>query len=237
MDPQQVRNLYDDRYAQVYEERFLFSELGKSDAAFEVELLGQLLADGRNWLDVACGTGYFLSQFPQVSRAGLDLSPAMLARARQVNPGVEFFERSFCTPWPESQGRYGLVSCMWYAYGLVSSMAEVQTAIENLCAWTASDGILFLPFADPRLITGLALPYLVETTPWIGKVHITGITWSYSEDDDTKVHAHMLCPQVELMQEWLEARFSQVEIVRYPPALPGWEGVRRAFVCRGKRSA
>lgn len=235
MDAKQIRDLYDDRYASVYEERFLFSELGKSDAAFEVEFLGQLLADGRNWLDVACGTGYFLSRFPDVRRAGLDLSPAMLSRARQVNPNVEFHERSFCSPWPEAVGRYGLVSCMWYAYGLVDSMAQMETAIGNLCDWTAADGALFLPFADPRLIAGLPLPYLVETTPWTGKVHITGITWSYAEDDGAKVHAHMLCPQVELLQSWLEARFARVEIINYPPALPGWEGVRRAFVCRDKR--
>lgn len=235
MDAKQIRTLYDERYAAVYEERFLFSVLGKSDAAFEVEYLGQLLADGRTWLDVACGTGYFLSQFPQAPRTGLDLSPAMLARAREVNPEVEFHERDFCQSWPAWNDRFGLVSCMWYAYGLVDSMTLVEQAIGNLCDWTAADGVLFLPFADPRLITGLPLPYLVETTPWTGQVHITGVTWSYSEDDGAKVHRHMLCPQVELLETWLGRRFGRVEIVRYPPALPGWEGVRRALVCRDKK--
>ena len=81
--------VYDDDYARSYEEKFLLSPETRADSEHELQLLRGFLASGVNWLDVACGTGYFLSHFPEVERAGCDLSPAMLRRARQANPASD----------------------------------------------------------------------------------------------------------------------------------------------------
>ncbi|MHC5820258.1 MAG: methyltransferase domain-containing protein [Nostoc sp.] len=48
------------------------------------------MGEGAKWLEVACGTGYFLSCFPEIERAGLDISPAMLKVAKQANPARIF---------------------------------------------------------------------------------------------------------------------------------------------------
>ncbi len=235
MDRQQILRLYDATYAADYERRFVHSELGRSDAQFEVELLGQLLSDGHRWLDVACGTGYFLAQFPGTLRAGLDLSPAMLERARAANPEIELRQADFRDPQPDWDGCWDLVSCMWYAYGLVESMTDVRTVLANLARWTRPGGTCFLPLADPRLISGCPLPYHDAASPWSGRVYITGITWTYEEDEGRKVHRHMLCPQIEWIEEQFVPWFDELNIVSYPPAMPGWEGVRRALVARGRR--
>ena len=87
MTRDEIIRLYDEDYASTYEEQFLLSPLTKADTKFETDLLREFLKPGVTWLDVACGTGYFLRQFPEVERAGLDLSPAMLQRARTATVG------------------------------------------------------------------------------------------------------------------------------------------------------
>lgn len=63
---------------------------------------------------------------------------------------------------------------------------------------------------------------------------ITGILWSYVEEAEGKAHAHLLAPNIEFMVELFERYFARVEIIRYPPAFPGWTG-RPALVATGKR--
>ena len=131
MKEDDIRTLYDQAYAAAYDDRFLtgppWAELG---ARFEVELIAELL-DGatKGWLDVACGTGWFLSQFPGVERAGLDLSPAMLELASSRTSGVRFVEGSYLDPDDEWVDAWSLVSCMWFAYGYVDTVDEVETVI------------------------------------------------------------------------------------------------------------
>jgi len=232
--PDEVRRLYDEDYAAGYDARFLTNDFNGPDTAFELELLGGLLKSGPEWLDAACGTGYFLRHFPEVRRIGADLSPAMLARARQDNPGADFALHDLREPRPEWTGRFGLVSCMWYAYTLVDGMAEALRLIDNLADWTSPSGTLFLPVADARLISRSQLSYEIGPTVGGGRILITGITWSFVEDDGRKTHAHLVTPQLEVLIEQLEQRFSRVEVVRYPFKPDGVSG-RPALIASGKR--
>jgi SAM-dependent methyltransferase len=233
VDRDRLLQLYDQRYAATYDERFLTSEIARVEAEYEITLLAGWLKPGQRWLDVACGTGFFLSRFPTVEREGLDLSPDMLALARQANPGVTFHQRDFLDDCPEWRDRWDLVSCMWYAYGLVSTVRDIERLVANLALWTSPTGRCFVPLADPRLISGVELPYRLRS-PWPGQASITGILWSYSEDGGTKVHAHQVAPHVEYMEELFGRYFSTVELEVYPPAAPNWEGRRRALVASQK---
>ena len=233
MRPDEIVRLYDEEYAAAYERDFLLAPLVRSDTEAELALLAKLLAPHPSWLDVACGTGFFLRHFQEIERAGMDLSPAMLNLAKQGNDGVPLLLRDFRDPLPEWNDRWGLVSCMWYAYGLVDTIRDLLQLIENVSAWTAPSGTCFMPLADPRLITGVNLPYQAATQN-TGKVVITGILWSYIEDDGRKVHAQMLAPNVEYMVEQFRRYFEQVEVVRYPPAFPGWTG-RPAIIASHKK--
>lgn len=234
MRPDEIVQLYDEEYAAAYEREFLLAPLVRSDTEAELALLKQMLVPGTSWLDVACGTGFFLRHFPEIDRAGIDLSPSMLKLAKQGNDGVPLLLHDFRTPLPLWQERWGLVSCMWYAYGLVDTIRDMLALIENMWTWTAPSGRCFMPLADPRLITGVDLPFQAPTHN-DGKVMITGILWSYIEDDGRKVHSHMLAPNIEYMVEQFERYFEQVEIVRYPPAFPGWAGRPAIVASRKKR--
>ena len=158
MKADEITRLYDRDYAESYDAKFLQSELAGADAQYELKLLASYLTPKTAWLDVACGTGYFLSHFKQVERVGLDLSPAMLERAKTRNPGVEFVQHDFRDPIPNWTDRFGLVSCMWWAYGYVESIREISQLIANLAAWTAPSGRCLLPLADPALIACQTIP-------------------------------------------------------------------------------
>ena len=234
MNRHEILRLYDDAYAAKYEQEFLLDPVPRPDTEAELRLLKKLLTPGTHWLDVACGTGFFLRHFPEVERAGLDLSPAMLRLARQCNPAVPFREHDFRDQIAEWNGVWGLVSCMWYAYGLVDSMADLDKLVTNLWSWTSTNGTCFVPLADPRLITGVNLPYHAPTQ-YSGKTMITGIIWSYIEDTIGAAHTHMLAPNLEYMFELFLRYFEGVEIIRYPPALEGWPG-RPALIATRKKS-
>lgn len=234
MDKKQVLDLYDKNYAAAYDQKFLLADVTKTDTETELKILSELIRPGMRWLDLACGTGYFLSKFPHLERAGLDLSPAMLEHAKACNPGVSFFNQSYLEPMPDWEGKWDFISCMWYAYGLIGSMNDIRQLVENMADWTSPTGQCFLPLADPCLVAQVNIPYEV-VGPWPGRVFITGIMWSYVEEGEGKSHAHQVAPQIPLMREFFGRRFAKVEILKYPPAMPGWEGVRCALVASEKR--
>jgi SAM-dependent methyltransferase len=229
----EIVRLYGDAYAARYEEEFLEAPLVRSDTEAELKLLEKFLGGGASWLDVACGTGFFLRHFPDVDRAGIDVSPAMLRLARRANPTVPLLEHDFLDAIPEWENRWGLVSCMWYAYGFVDTIDDLGRLIANLWSWTSTTGTCFVPLADPKLITGVNLPYQAPTHN-AGRVMITGILWSYIEDPIGAVHAHLLAPNIAFMVELFGRYFEHVEIVHYPPAFAGWQG-RPALVASGKK--
>ncbi len=234
MDEEHLLSLYDASYAGTYDGKFLQADTTKSDTAHELEVLAALLGGARSWLDVACGTGFFLSRFPGVQREGLDLSSGMLRLARDANPGVTFHERSYLAPMPTWRDRWDVVSCMWYAYGYVSSMSELETLVANLAEWTAPTGRCFVPLADPCLIAGVDLPTTVQSA-LPGRISVSGILWSYEDADGKSVHAHMLAPHVEHMVALFSRHFSDIRFDLYPPAFPGWDQ-RRALIASGKRT-
>jgi ubiquinone/menaquinone biosynthesis C-methylase UbiE len=111
MNEDNVLNIYDQNYAQNYNQRFLLNDLSKIDADFERETIARLLeeiGDNPQWLDVACGTGYFLSCFPEVERAGLDISPAMLETARQANTDILLIQGDYRDKRPEWEDKWDL---------------------------------------------------------------------------------------------------------------------------------
>jgi SAM-dependent methyltransferase len=233
MKREDIVRLYDDTYAAKYEQEFLLDPLARSDTETELRLLQQFLTPGTSWLDVACGTGFFLRQFPHVERAGIDLSPAMLRLARRGNPTTPLREHDFRDAIPEWENRWGVVSCMWYAYGFADTIGDLDTLVANLWSWTSMTGTCLVPLADPRLITGVNLPYQAPTDN-AGRVMITGIVWSYIEASVGAAHTHLLAPNIEFMVELFGQYFGGVEIIRYPPPAAGGQG-RPALVATGKK--
>ena len=238
MNKNDVPEIYDEDYAQKYNKRFLLNERSKNNADFEQETINKLLSEigeEAKWLDVACGTGYFLSCFPNIERAGLDISPAMLNVAKQTNPDVLFVQGDYRDEHPEWEGQWDLVSCMWWAYSYVESLSQLERVFENLADWTSERGICFLPVCNPAELGAgeLKLPYTSKDMGEGGGYYrFEGVIWSWIDEKAEKHHLNLLAPQVEYMANLLKKYFEQVEVIEYPSF---GEGQRKAIVARSKK--
>jgi SAM-dependent methyltransferase len=233
----QVLAVYDAEYARTYDAHFILDDHYRQKTRFELETLRRLLANSGPWLDVACGTGYFLGQFPGLARAGLDLSPAMLEVARRANPDALFLrEGTFGGEFPEWDGRWELVTCMWYSYGYAGSMSALRALIRNLARWTSDTGACFVPICDPEnLGQGIRVPYLHRNAGFPPQtLRITGVTWTWGEGS-AKRHPDMVAPPVDAMVALFAEHFDVVELVPYPRFHWWSRGRRKALLARGRR--
>ena len=90
MREEDVRALYGGQYAKRFNQIWHDSEKWKAEAAHDYSTLSGLITEDTRWLDVGCGTGWMLSEFPDTVRAGVDISPDMLTEAREANPSALF---------------------------------------------------------------------------------------------------------------------------------------------------
>ncbi|MEH2236059.1 tetratricopeptide repeat protein [Nostoc sp.] len=241
MKKNEVVEIYDENYAQKYNQRFLLNDWSKNNADFEQETINKLLSEigeGAKWLDVACGSGYFLSCFPDIERAGLDISPAMLNIAKQANPNALFVEGDYRDKRSQWQGKWDIVSCMWWAYCYVESLSELEILIENFADWTSEKGVCFLPVCEPEEIGSgqLKLPYFYTNSGNLGgyggSIQFEGVIWSWIDEESGKQHLNLLAPQLEYMLPLFNKHFEQVEVIEY---LLFKGEKRKAIVARSKR--
>ena len=235
MEPAEVQALYGGDYAERYNAIWQESEAWAPEAAHHERTIASLLGEGTRWLDAGCGTGWNLSRFPGVERAGLDLSPDMLAQARPANPDALFFRqgdlRDDVAEWHD---QWDLVTCTGQPWCYVSSLDEIKRVAANLAAWTAPQGRCFVPLFDLEDFTGVQLPY-----PAPGEVVandsavITGVFWSAW--DAGGHHRDMVAPAVGYWIELFSRYFRRVEITRWPHDPPSLPVARRNLLASEKR--
>ena len=237
MDRSEVTKVYDDGYADIYDMRFILSPWAATGAEFEEDQLRGLLEvdDDPHWLDLGCGTGNFLSRFPGVARAGLDLSPAMVAKATEANPDAEFIrEGSFLDDVDEWHDAWSLLSCMWTPYNYLASVWEVEELVANMIRWTRPGGACFIPVMDLEDIRHVVTPYEEVPGEFGGVIALTSITWTWDEPHTGKHHEHLIAPQIGHFVRLFELEFETVEVVRYP-LFQNVGPSRKAVVAKGKR--
>ena len=142
MQREYLTGLYDDEYAASYEEKFLLSELNRSDTAHELTLLAGLLETASSWLDVACGTGRHLellrATFPDL--AGVDLEPGLLEVARTRLPGVSLTRADMRTF--ELGRTFDAVTCLFSSVGYLRDPDELAQAISRMAHHLSPGGVL-----------------------------------------------------------------------------------------------
>jgi SAM-dependent methyltransferase len=234
MKVREIRQLYDAAYAVSYDDNYLVSDLFQECTRFELSLIGEWLTRARNWLDVACGTGYFLSQFPTVDRAGIDISPAMLAVARNANSGIPLCLRDFRDPIEEWRNRWDLVTSMWFAYAYADSVDEIDSFIRNLAAWTSPTGVCFLPVCDPDVLCKTSIPHHPSADSTDGHLTITGVVWSWVDQPSGRQHTNLIAPHLQHMVTVFRECFQHVRIMEYPRFQTDGMSARKAIIASDK---
>jgi SAM-dependent methyltransferase len=232
LDDESVLRIYNERYALTYDDRFLHGEpWTRVLSQYMEEVLRDVMPRGGSWLDVGCGTGWYLSRFPDVERAGLDLSPAMLEVAARRNPHVPLTQGNFLDDTPEWNGRWDLVTNLWFAYQHVSSMRDAEDVIARHASWVSPAGTLIVHVGDSEDIhPHTAIPW--ESRQHGGSVFVTAIMWSWKEADGTR-HDDLVAPQLQRMVNIIARHFDDIEVRWWPrtEAAPRY----KAVIARKKR--
>jgi SAM-dependent methyltransferase len=223
---------YDRDYARKYNAAWLENDLFKVEVQHHVETLRTLIRPRMTWLDCGCGTGYFLSHFKGVDRAGFDLSETMLEVARESNPDAQFFERhDIRLPKPEWNGRWDLVSCTGQPWCYLDRIDEVAQVVKNLYDWTARGGTCFITPQDVQDVFGIRVGYDFAIEQAAN--HMNAVIWTCVESGDNIKHTCMIYPNFDQWIRWFTLYFSELEIGKWPAKSCHIE--RRYLLCRKKK--
>ena len=109
-----------------------------------------LALDGKDVLDVGCGTGHLLTELQRWSKprsmSGCDFSEEAMAFSREHFPGCRFFTHDICEPLP---GSFDVVLCT----EVLEHMERPFVAIRNLLNATRTHGALVLTVPNGRTDT------------------------------------------------------------------------------------
>jgi ubiquinone/menaquinone biosynthesis C-methylase UbiE len=143
---------YYDAFAADYER-----ERGKNDPGGYHELLDELEAgyvrrfgQGRDVLEVGCGTGLVLSRIREFARSarGVDLSPGMLERAKQRGLDVTL---GSATELPFEADQFD-VTC---SFKVLAHVPEIEKALAEMARVTRPGGVVLAEFYNPFSLRGL----------------------------------------------------------------------------------
>jgi SAM-dependent methyltransferase len=134
-----------EKSARIYD--LLYVGIGLKDYQAETAELDRLIKEAcptaRTLLDVACGTGAHLAELSRRYEVeGADLSPAMLAVARERLPGVPLHQADMRTL--DLGRRFDAVICLFSSIGYVTDPSAMRSTVARLAAHVAPGGVLIL---------------------------------------------------------------------------------------------
>jgi len=203
------------------------------------ELINARCPHARSLLDVACGTGHHLRSlrrhFPDI--AGVDISPAMLQRAKEALSDVPLDlgdMRSF-----RFDRRFDVVTCLFSSIGYLLTLDDVHRAVANMADHLRPGGLLIVePWIHPdqwrlghRVAEaasgdGLAVAR-VSVNGREGHVSTFDLYWTVASDDgvDQFIEPHRM--GLYSIEEYLGAfGAARLTVEHQPPGLIG----RKLFI-------
>ena len=138
-----------DKSAAYYDLIYSFKDYKKESEKL-VEIVNQhKTSNGNTLLDVACGTGNHITFLKQhFAVEGLDITPALLRRARAKHRDVLFHKGDMSA---FKLGKtFDIVTCLFSAIGHVKSRVKMRKAVANMAQHLKPGGILIVePWFSP----------------------------------------------------------------------------------------
>jgi ubiquinone/menaquinone biosynthesis C-methylase UbiE len=156
---------------------------------------------GREWLDVACGTGGHLRFLRKsYSVTGVDISAPMLEVAQSRLPTTRFLRadmRTFRLP-----ATFDVISCLFSAIGHLRSEREVRTTFENFERHLRPGGVAFVePWIDPSDFRSGHVHLFAHRTPTAA---VARMAYSTRRGRHSRVRYHYLIGEADRGVEYFE---------------------------------
>lgn len=132
-------------YDWIYESRFDY----RASADDLRQIVQQRMPGAKSWLDVACGTGLHLGYLTQHYEVqGMDLSPEMLAVAKQRLPHVPLVQADMLS---FDLGRsFDVVSCLFSSIGYMQDTPHLMQAVSAMARHLTPGGVVLVePWLAP----------------------------------------------------------------------------------------
>lgn len=215
--PGDAEHAYDYAYAKSYGSRWWKTDHFAADDAYYRTLIGSYVNESTRWLDVGCGTGHFMSYFPDVPRAGIDISDSMLRVARVANPNaLEFRAGDVLEPHAPWDGAWDVVTCTGEPWSYLPTLDHFEKWVDQMAAWTSAEGTCINQTPDIQELAFTPVAYnFTGDRPPPGTVSLLGIMWDMSEVDIE--HGTMIWPSLDLWVRWFGRHFRRVEVIHPDP--------------------
>jgi len=157
---------FDAAYLEVYAHR----DLVEAENATQ-HLLAPLQLAGKHVLDLACGGGRYTEAVARRGArvTGIDLSPALLAVARQVAPSAHGLVRGHMLQLPFTAGCFDLVLCMFTSFGYMPSLDDDVAVLREVRRVLQARGALVLDVFNAERVRR-ALP--AHSARQVGRYHV-----------------------------------------------------------------
>lgn len=154
-----------EKLADIYDAMYHFKDYRKESPKVVQSIRG-VKPDARTLLEVACGTGLYLEQLKQQFQVeGLDLSPQMLARARERLPDVPLHHGDMADF--DLGRRFDVVCILFRSIAFAGTKERFGTAIASMARHVEPGGVLMVE------------PYFTPQSYWVDRVTLN----EYKSDD------------------------------------------------------
>lgn len=132
-----------ERSAEIYD--LLYAEIVDFDANAQKlrQLIGERNPGAQTLLEVACGTGAYLERLTgHYTVSGLDVSPAMLERARRRLPDVPLFEADMADF--DLGENFDVVACLFSSIAYILTVEALRSTIACFARHTVPGGLVIV---------------------------------------------------------------------------------------------
>lgn len=224
MRPEEI---YAQGYVDSYRRLYVEHPQWASKHDHNLNVLEDLTAHTGSWLDTCCGQAWHFEQLSNrvISKTGIDISAAQLARAALANPTAHFIQADLETfEFPQNE-KFDLVTNFWGAYSYLDDEQAIARLMRKLVRWTNAGGAVYIELITPEALDAYgASAFAAETQTSTAARSDDCAKWTFSDPGGTHV---LTSPRESFFRDIFQPCFETIDCSTVITTM-------RQFVAKGK---